>query len=186
MNFANFLTCSRIFLAVLFTVFIFSSWSFGKFFALFVFVVAALTDYWDGVVARGMGEVSSLGEIMDPIADKLLTLSAFFSFWILNLLPLWMVLVVVVRDIFVTAGRFLMPSGSQGRAARSSGKQKTMLQMLFIIAVLLYLIARQLPQWHSSWNSRALEFIHGGIFLIVLVTVWSGARALFKKAPCEI
>ncbi len=181
MNFANLLTCSRVVLAVMFTVFLFSPEPFGKFLALFAFVAAALTDYWDGIVARGMGEVSQFGKLMDPIADKLLTLSAFLSFWYLHLLPLWMVLVVVARDIFVTAARFLMPSSSEGRAARAGGKQKTILQMLFIIAVLLYLIARQSPEWQPSWNSRALDFTRGGMFLVVVATVWSGVSIGQKK-----
>ena len=86
MNLANLLTCSRMALAVMFAVFLFSLNPFGKFLALFVFITAALTDYWDGVVARRMGEVSQFGRLMDPVADKTLTLSAFFSFWHLGLL----------------------------------------------------------------------------------------------------
>ncbi len=181
MNLANRLTCSRMVLAVVFTAFLFSPGPFGKFLALFAFVAASLTDYWDGVVARGMGEVSQFGKLMDPVADKLLTLSAFLSFWRLGLLPVWMVLVVVLRDILVTAKRFSMPPTSVGLAARGSGKQKTVLQILYIIAVLLYLIARQSTEWQPLWNGYALEGIRWGMLGIVLFTVWSGVRALVKK-----
>jgi CDP-diacylglycerol--glycerol-3-phosphate 3-phosphatidyltransferase len=179
-NLANFLTCSRVALAMIFAVFLFLPHPFGKFLALFAFVTAALTDYWDGVVARGMGEESQFGKLMDPIADKMLTLSAFFSFWWLGLLPFWMVLIVVLRDVLVTVARFFMSSGSASRGARSSGKQKTVLQILFIIGVLLYLIACQSPEWHSSWNERSLQIIHGAMLLIVLATVWSGLRVIKK------
>lgn len=177
MNLANLLTCSRMVLAVIFVVFLFSSSPFGNFLALFAFIAAALTDYWDGVVAREMGEVSQFGKLMDPIADKTLTLFAFFGFWYLGLLPFWMVLLVALRDVLVTTARFLVSSDGI-RAARGSGKQKTVLQILFIIAVLLYLIARQSPDWQTSWDDHALQFIHGGMFIIVLVTIWSGLRAL--------
>ena len=181
MNLANLLTCSRVILAVIFTAFLFSPGPFGKFLALFTFAAAALTDYWDGVVARGTGEVSQFGKLMDPIADKLLTLSAFFSFWRLDLIPLWTVLVVVARDIIVTGARFFMPPESRSRSARSSGKQKTVLQMLYIIAVLLYLIARQSGDWYPSWNNPALQMIHAGMLIIVAITVLSGVRVFIKK-----
>ena len=74
-----------------------------------------------------------------------------------------------------------MPAGSPDVAAQMSGKQKTVLQMIFIIAVLLYLIARQYPDWQPSWNGRAILMTQGGMLLIVWVTVWSGVKALIKK-----
>ena len=182
MNFANFLTCSRGVLAVIFTVLLFYPGPFGKILALFVFVLAALTDYWDGVVARRMKEISAFGKLMDPITDKMLTLSAFFSFWYLGVLPLWMVLVVVVREGVVTVARFFMPVNSSGFAAQKSGKIKTVLQFVFIIAVLLYLVARQVPDWQPVWNERAILIARGAMLLIVAVTVWSGAQVFSKKS----
>lgn len=182
MNLANVLTCSRAGLAAVFIFFIFSTTPFGKFLALFFFIAGALTDYWDGVLARGLGEVSQFGKLMDPIADKVLTLSAFFSFWILGLLPLWMVLVVVGRDLLVTGARFFASLRREGHEVRGSGKKKTVIQILFIIAVLLYLIARQSAEWQPSWNETAIKLTNGGMLVIVLFTVWTGARALFKKS----
>jgi CDP-diacylglycerol--glycerol-3-phosphate 3-phosphatidyltransferase len=148
--------------------------------ALFVFVLAALTDYWDGVFARRMKEVSSFGKLMDPITDKMLTLSAFFSFWYLGVLPLWMVLVVVAREAAVTVARFFMPADSPGFAAQMSGKIKTVLQIVYIIAVLLYLVARQVPDWQASWNEQATVIARLGMLVIVVLTVWSGVK-VFKK-----
>ena len=181
MNLANLLTCSRGVLAIVFAALLFFPSPFGKFLALFVFITAALTDYWDGVLARRMGEVSQFGKLMDPITDKMLTLSAFFSFWVLGILPLWMVLVVAAREVAVTGARFFMPQGSPGYAATTSGKQKTVLQIIFIIAVLLYLIARQYPDWQPAWNESAIVIARVGMILIVLVTVWSGAKVFLKK-----
>ena len=182
MNLANLLTCSRGVLAVIFAALLFSPNHFGKILALFVFVTAALTDYWDRVLARRMKEVSQFGKLMDPITDKMLTLSAFFSFWYLGILPLTMVFIVVARDVVVTGARFLMPAGSPDVAAKASGKQKTVLQMLFIIAVLLYLIARQYPEWQPAWNNRAIFIARVAMSFIVAVTVWSGLKALPKKS----
>ena len=93
-----------------------------------------------------------------------------------------MVLIVVARDVVVTGARFLMPAGSPDVAAKASGKQKTVLQMLFIIAVLLYLIARQYPEWQPAWNDRALFIARVAMSFIVAVTVWSGLKALPKKS----
>ena len=180
MNPANFLTCSRAVLAGAVVFFIFSFNPFGRVVALFLFVVAALTDYWDGWIARELGQVSAFGKLMDPLADKALTLSAFLSFWRLGLLPFWMVAVIAVRDAAVTASRFWVPA--EARGASSGGKHKTVLQILFIIAVLCYLVARELPQWKEAWNARALVFINSGMVFIVFVTVWTGTRVVFKNS----
>jgi len=185
LNFANFLTCSRVVLAAIFTAFLFSSHPFGKLLALFVFIAAAVTDYWDGKIARSLGEISPFGQLMDPLADKILTLAAFFSFWRLGLLPLWMALVVVLRDILVTVARLFMPRDSENRSARQSGKQKTFFQILYIVAVLLYLIARQVPEWQPSWDERAIFFTRAGMWLILLLTVWSGVRVFMKNKSYE-
>ena len=180
MNLANFLTCSRVVLAGLVVFFLFSDNPFGRVMALFLFVVAALTDYWDGWIARELGRVSAFGKLMEPIADKALTLSAFLSFWRLGLLPFWMAAVVMARDAVVTASRFWVPA--EARGALSGGKHKTVLQVLFIIAVLCYLVARELPQWQDAWNARSLSFIESGMGFIVFVTVWTGARVVFKNS----
>ena len=167
---------------MIFTALLFYPGPSGKVLALFVFVLAALTDYFDGMLARRMKEVSAFGKLMDPITDKMLTLSAFFSFWWLSVLPLWMVLVVVARELLVTVARFFMPPDSPGFAAQFSGKVKTALQFVFIIAVLSYLIARQLPDWQPEWNGQAILLARGGMLIIVLVTVWSGLQVFRRKA----
>jgi CDP-diacylglycerol--glycerol-3-phosphate 3-phosphatidyltransferase len=181
---ANLLTCSRAVLAAFVAAFLFSKNPFGKILALFIFITAALTDYWDGWLARQMGQESQLGKLLDPIADKALTLSAFVSFWRLELVPFWMVAVVVCRDLVVTGSRFLVPPNNRG--ARSSGKHKTALQILYIIAVLCYLVARELPQWQGNWNGRALAVVDAGMGLIVLVTVITGMRVLLKNVSTTV
>ena len=178
MNFPNFLTCSRVVMAVFFSICLFSPEPFGKLWALFYFVLASLTDYWDGVIARRMHTESRFGKLMDPIADKLLTVSAFVNFWVLRLVPGWMVAVILVRDATVTLARFFV-EGQKGReGARVRGKQKTFLQIVFIIGVLLYLIAREQNGWNVAYDVRALRIIYFGMLAVVIMTLWSGLDVL--------
>ena len=149
--------------------------------ALVIFAFAAATDYLDGWVARQRGEVSRFGKLMDPITDKTLTLSAFISFWFLDLVPLWMVAIVLLRDVTVTLQRFRMDPKKEEQAARSSGKQKTFFQLVFIISVLIYLAARQASWWRFGWEAYALRGIEVGMGLITLLTVWSGFRVILKS-----
>ena len=181
MNLANLLTCSRMILAVLFAYFLFSQAPFARFIALFIFIAAALTDWWDGLAARGMGQTSHFGKLMDPIADKILTLAAFISFCVLGLIPWWVVGIIAAREIWVTVARLQMAPGNPKIAAVPAGKHKTVLQMLYIIAVLLYLIAVQSPYWNAAWDGRAEVLTLAGACLIAAVTLYSGIRYFYMN-----
>lgn len=145
--------------------------------ALGTFVLAALTDYWDGEIARRTGQITRFGAILDPIADKVLTLSCFAAFWFLALIPGWTVLVLALRDTAVTLVR-LAPDADHRSDVRRSGKNKTFLQLAYIFLVILHIWGReQLPE---IWPARtAAEVIYWGMHVIVLLTVWSGSRVLF-------
>ena len=181
MNLANLLTYSRMILALVFWGFLFSPHPFGKLIAFCVFILASLTDYWDGMVARKMGQTSRIGKLMDPIADKVLMLAAFFGFWRLGLIPLWMAGVVIARDVIVTLPRLGMSAENPRLPATSAGKKKTAFQMFYILAVLVYLMAAQAAFWQPSWNGRAELFIRAGMIVVVAMTLWSGSKALAKK-----
>lgn len=182
MNLPNRLTLSRIFLTILFVLLLFSQGAFMKSVALVVFLGAALTDYWDGKIARERGQITPFGQLMDPIADKLLTLSAFISFVQMGLIPAWMVVVIITRDVLITGLRLSIPDGrSEKTEARQSGKQKTALQISSIIGVLIFLTAKETSAWKPEWTPSALLFIYYGMCLIVAVTLWSGARYLIKN-----
>lgn len=146
--------------------------------ALVTFVLAALTDYWDGEVARRTGQITRLGAILDPIADKVLTLSCFAAFWFLALIPGWTVLVLALRDTAVTLVR-LAPDADHRSDVRRSGKNKTFLQLAYIFIVILHIWGRQ--GLSEVWPERAaVDAIYGGMHLIVLLTVWSGLRVLLN------
>lgn len=131
--------------------------------ALLLFVVAAVTDFVDGVMARRFGEISTLGMFLDPLADKILVLSALFGFVWLDLVPLWMVIVVAFRDAYATVLRVW--SLSEGRALAPSriAKWKTFAQMGFVCAVLGLQLA-------ASWNSGAVSHLANTIIASGAIT----------------
>lgn len=134
---ANILTLSRVFLAPLFLVAFISDTSYGKIVATVIFGVAAFTDYLDGAVARKYGEVTDLGNMLDPLADKALTGMAFVAFWWVDVMPLWMVIVIILRDFLTTALRSFMSDEGHPLVTSRSAKAKTMVQMVVICGLLL-------------------------------------------------
>lgn len=149
--------------------------------ALLVFLLACATDYWDGWVARRMNQSTAFGKLMDPIADKFLTLAAFVAFTQKNLVPAWMVVVVVARDFLITGIRLAIPYKGELHGARPSGKNKTVLQFLFIVGTLGFLIAREFAFWQAEWESGALAVIYWCMALVLAATLWSGASYLIKN-----
>ena len=109
--------------------------------AIAIFVVASVTDWWDGHMARKMNLTSSLGAFLDPLADKLLTGAAFIAFAWQGYIPWWMVIIVVLRDGYLTLFRLL--ADVQGLTVRTSyiAKVKTAVQMVFITVMLVALVA---------------------------------------------
>lgn len=180
MNLPNRLTCYRILLSAVFMWLLSIPGAACKSAAIVVFLLATLTDYWDGRLARRTGQVTAFGQLMDPIADKVLTLGAFLSFVQMNLLPAWMALVVVVRDFLLTGLRFAAPA-TGWQNVRQSGKHKTAFQFVYIIGVLLYLWLRETPGWNLAWNFAGARIIHGGMWAVVALTLWSGVRVLIAN-----
>jgi len=99
------LTVSRIFLTFVFMFFLFSSGVLAKTLALFTFLLASLTDFLDGFIAKGRNIGTDFGKLMDPIADKILVLAAFLAFVEMRLVPAWMVLIIILREITITGLR---------------------------------------------------------------------------------
>ena len=176
MNVPNFLTSLRIVLAVLFLWLLFLAGLPAKILALPAFSAASITDYWDGRLARQNNQITSFGRLMDPIADKVLTLFAFVAFVRLDLVAAWMVAVIIAREVFITLVRLVMPSKGASQEARTSGKQKTVLQITVIVCILIFICLRETSFWRPEWSGTALQFIHYGMLLIVAITLWSGIR----------
>lgn len=166
MNPPNILTLSRFVLAVILMICLSLSAPGAMIAALIIFVLASLTDALDGHLARSVYGCTDFGRLMDPLADKVLTAAAFIGFVELNVLPAWMTTLILSREIMVTGLRLLAIDKGVVIAAGNWGKQKTIWQMIFIIAVLLA----------GSFN--ALETFSTAFYWIGLavtaLTVWSG------------
>lgn len=139
----NLISILRIVLIPLFLYLIFIAKVEERILALIVFVIAALTDFLDGWTARKLGQESDLGRFLDPLADKFLVIAALIAFLILDpLVPLWMILIIVLRDILLTLMRFLAIKRNQILRTTKFGKIKTAFQMASIILIIMVLIVR--------------------------------------------
>jgi CDP-diacylglycerol--glycerol-3-phosphate 3-phosphatidyltransferase len=117
--------------------------------AVVIFLVAATTDWLDGYLARKRGEVTTLGALLDPIADKLLTVSAFISLVELKLAPAWMVVVIVGREFIVSGVRSIAASRGNVISASAWGKGKTASQ---VVAIALLILTNTLERWLPYGN----------------------------------
>ena len=106
--------------------------------AAILFSLAAITDYFDGYIARKFGLVSNLGKVMDPVADKLLVSSAFIMLTALGWVPAWMVCIIIGREIAVTGLRNIIAEKGEDVSASSLGKYKTGFQIAAIIPLLIH------------------------------------------------
>jgi CDP-diacylglycerol--glycerol-3-phosphate 3-phosphatidyltransferase len=137
---ANTITLLRILLTPLFLYFLFNRYQYFEIFALIIFIIASTTDAYDGYVARKYREVTNLGKFLDPLADKILMSAAFISFVVMDLIPLWMVILVILRDFIVTSIRILMSSNDSVMVTRSSAKAKTGVQIGVVWFFFVFLI----------------------------------------------
>lgn len=138
-----------------------------------VFAAAAFTDYLDGHIARKNGIVTDFGKFIDPVADKLLNLSAFIMLIHANLMPAWAVVVILARELCVDGLRMVAVGNGQVIAAGMLGKIKTVSQ----IALVLWLMLTRLPAF-SHWFSMLL------LGWVLVITLWSGADYFIKNGAC--
>ena len=134
MNLPNKLTLGRI---CAIPVFIIALMMDQRVLATVLFIAAAFTDFLDGHIARKYGLVSNFGKLMDPLADKLLTMSAFICLVALDQIPAWMVIIILGREFIITGMRQVAAAEGIVIAAGWSGKIKTVLQMVAIPVLLL-------------------------------------------------
>jgi CDP-diacylglycerol--glycerol-3-phosphate 3-phosphatidyltransferase len=175
MNPPDILTISRFGLAALLMICLSVSFPGASLTALIVFILAALTDALDGHLARKVYGCSDFGKLMDPLADKVLTAAAFIGFVELKVMPAWMVTLILSREMMVTGLRLLAADRGIVLAAGIWGKQKTIWQMVFIIAVLLAFVSRTLEKFNEPgwWAGLA----------VTILTVWSGIVYFRENLP---
>lgn len=182
MNLPNKLTVSRLVLTAFFLGAANWQFHFNDTIALVVFVMASLTDYFDGEIARRRNLVTTFGILMDPLADKVLTCSAFISFTGRGLMPAWMVAVIVARELAITGLRLLAASQQRVLAAERFGKHKTVSQIVAIVAIL---IQQSYPEW-GGWIQEAFcgwlpVFVEIAKWTTIGLTLSSGMLYLWRN-----
>src|SRR4029077_3533762 len=144
MNWANRITLSRLGLTVLFLVALNSSWQYARTTALVIFLIAGLTDFIDGEIARRYGVITNFGKLMDTLVDKIMMPSAFISLVPLKAFPAWAATTVVARDFLITGLRLMASAEGRILPAETLGKQKTSWQIVTIIFFLALLSIAEL------------------------------------------
>ncbi|MEE9429669.1 MAG: CDP-diacylglycerol--glycerol-3-phosphate 3-phosphatidyltransferase [Melioribacteraceae bacterium] len=133
----NQLTTLRIILTPVFVYLFLSGDSLLMQISLLVFFIAAITDWYDGWLARKFNYITTWGKFMDPLADKILTSAALFSFVYLGVLEFWMVIIIVFRDVFVTGLRLFAEWKGKSFTTSKSAKVKTVVQMVFLFYLVI-------------------------------------------------
>jgi len=177
MNIANILTVSRFFLTIIFAVLAQVPGAAGAWAALCFFGVAVLTDFLDGYIARKYNLITVFGQIMDPIADKFLTLTALFIFAFEGTIALWMVILVACREIGVTSVRIFALTNGKVMPAESAGKWKAAFQMGAVLLALVYRVCADSIATHDFIKNHQISLslmINMVMMGAVILTVWSG------------
>jgi CDP-diacylglycerol--glycerol-3-phosphate 3-phosphatidyltransferase len=154
--------------------------------SLIVFTIAALTDWYDGWLARKFNYITDWGKFWDPLADKILTSTAFLGFVFVGLLELWMVILIIIRDLIVTLLRIYAESRGYNFVTSYYAKWKTVFQMVFLYyLLLLYGGLNTIEVYAGNENlfnqlsNKNLIFLV--MLVITLITVHSGVTYLLKN-----
>jgi CDP-diacylglycerol--glycerol-3-phosphate 3-phosphatidyltransferase len=135
------------------------SWNY--YFATLIFVLASATDFFDGYIARELNQTTMLGAILDPLADKMLTLAAFLGLMVMGDASPWAIYIIIIRELFITGLRTVAVSENLDIRASSAGKVKTVLQMIAIGFLLMH--------WPFAttllWAAVALTLYSGGEYI---------------------
>ena len=166
MNTANKLTMLRIFLIPVFLVVLYLDFPFHMLFALAIFILASVTDFVDGYIARHYNLVTDFGKFMDPLADKMLVMSALLWFVEMGRFPAWALLIVVVREFAVTGLRLIAVERGRVIAAAWSGKIKTASTMVCICLMLVF-------------HHLTLDMVC--VAVILFTTIYSGMEYFLKN-----
>jgi CDP-diacylglycerol--glycerol-3-phosphate 3-phosphatidyltransferase len=160
----------------------------GQVSALALFVLASLSDYYDGVLARRYQVRSRLGQYLDPLADKILVIGTFgvLALQTPTVVPWWAVAVIALRDASVTALRSWVEAEGKTLQTYRVAKAKTMLQLLFLFGVLVLRAATHMAAPVGPWATWILyESMLPGLALAVVVGVTLATGALYFWAPAE-
>lgn len=182
----NQLTILRIILTPVFLYLFLSPEPLYKQISLGIFIIAALTDWYDGWLARKFNYITTWGKFWDPLADKILTSSAFVGFAILKVIPFWMVIIIILRDFIVTGLRAYADYKNISFQTSYYAKWKTFLQMSFLYYLLLIytgIYTNSVYKGNEEIFSILMNeyFIYFTMLAITIITFHSGAQYLIRN-----
>lgn len=186
MVYPNQLTVLRIILTPVFLFLFLADDPLQKQISLIVFFIAAITDWYDGWLARKFNYITNWGKFLDPLADKILTSTAFYAFVAIGMLDLWMVNVIVIRDFLITGLRVYAEFKKNSFTTSKSAQWKTFMQMIFLYFLLFVYIAKTV-EFISSGNEYIFDillnrkFIYFTMLAITLFTLYTGISYLIKN-----
>ena len=170
MTLPNILTFFRILITPVFIICLFDDFPGAHLWALFLFIIASITDAYDGYYARKNNMVTDTGKFLDPLADKILVSSAFISFAIMGLIDFWMVALILFRDLFVTGLRIIMTRNGFTMMTSRIAKSKTGVQLGIIIFTLFFLSLKGLG-WVLSNEIHLFILENELVYYLTAITV---------------
>jgi CDP-diacylglycerol--glycerol-3-phosphate 3-phosphatidyltransferase len=186
MNLPNRLTLGRLVLTVFFVIFLSTSTHWGDTLALLLFIIASVTDWLDGYLARRLNQITNFGRLMDPLADKILVAAALVCLIPSRLhhvgIPAWAVIIIISREFLITGLRQLAAGEGVILPADQLGKHKTAWQLITILFFLILLAAGDCFGDDSRWLLYLAT--HLGPVLIgitIVLTIYSGLAYLWKN-----
>lgn len=151
-----------------------------------VYLIATITDWYDGWYARKYKSITRIGVFLDPFADKVLTTFAFIFFYIKNIMPLWMLIIIAARDLIVTLLRSY--DEYKGKTLKTSyiAKVKTFIQMTYIFVILVLMNLEKIVV-NNSFKSEINYFLYDSdlnyilLFIITVLTIYTGVEYFIGK-----
>lgn len=186
MNLPNKLTVARIIVTPFFMFAMIAPFKGNFVVALILFIAASLTDMLDGKIARKYNLVTDFGKFLDPLADKMLTTSAFLGFLKFNICPgiVWIVFIVLFREFMITSLRLVAVGSGRVIAANMWGKAKTVSQMAGIILTLFALALDSVVPFSDAVASIAVIVITAVLWASAVLTVISGIIYMIDNKDC--
>jgi CDP-diacylglycerol--glycerol-3-phosphate 3-phosphatidyltransferase len=186
LNLPNQLTLLRVILTPVFVALLLSDSSVYKQLSLVVFIIAAITDWYDGWIARRMGYISRWGKFFDPLADKILSSAALIAFASLGLVDGWMVWIIVVRDFLITGLRIYAEYRGQPVVTTKGAQAKTFGEFVVIYYILILYVVRSVPVVYDRFGPTIDDLMHpqvlfGMMLLVTLTTVGTGVAYLLAN-----
>ena len=154
--------------------------------SLGVFIIAALTDWYDGWLARKLNYITEWGKFFDPLADKILTSAAFLGFVFVDVLSLWMVIIIITRDLLITLLRGYADYKKISFSTSYLAKWKTFIQMIFLYYLLIVYVLRTFDSIYISNEGLLDSLLYSGIItyimlFITLFTVYTGISYIMEN-----